>query len=89
MLIKQLIFQQYITFVHFLYDGEIKKGFLDCRSIDINRTNTKNLRKYWKAVADENELNSRMHVGRACDGAASLIEKNESLSQNLLAKNLA
>ena len=39
--------QQYITFVRYVEEGEIKVSFLDIRRIDANGAIADNLYKYW------------------------------------------
>ena len=60
--------QQYITFVRYVEEGEIKVSFLDIRRIDANGATADNLYKYWQDVADIYGLDQGKHIAMSVDG---------------------
>ena len=77
--------QQYITFVRYVEEGEIKVSFLDIRHIDANGATTNNLYKYWQDVADIYSLDQ--HIAMSVDGSAAMLGKNNSLTQRIQLAN--
>ena len=79
--------QQYITFVRYVEEGEIKVSFLDIRRIDANGATAKNLYKYWQDVADIYSLDQEKHIAMSVDGCAAMLGKNNSLTQRIQLAN--
>ena len=77
-------FQQYITFVQYINPkGCQATAFLDIRHIDACGAPAANLFRLWNEVACDYDLDVRKHVAFACDGAAAMIGRCNSLSQKL------
>ena len=75
--------QQYITFVQYVNKKRRQAtAFLDIRRIDAHGATATNLFRLWKEVADDYSLDVGKHVAIACDGAAAMIGRQNSLSQN-------
>ena len=72
-------FQQYLTFVRYVYRGVIKTKFLDTRRLDVQGATGQNLFKYWTDVAADYDLSIEDHVAIGCDGARAMIGANNSL----------
>jgi len=76
--------QQYITFVRYVRHGEQKTKFVDIRPINEDGATAENLFRYWNAVNNDLDLCPETHVGLACDGAAAMMGKHNSLSQKVI-----
>ena len=77
-------FQQYITFVQYINTkGCQATAFLDIRHIDACGPTAANLFRLWNEVACDYDLDVSKHVAFACNGAAAMIGRCNSLSQKL------
>jgi len=75
-------FQQYITFVQYINTKRCQAtAFLDARG-----ATAANLFRLWNDVAADYDLDVSKHVAVACDGAAAMICRRNSLFQKLLNK---
>ena len=80
--------QQYITFVQYVNKkGRQATAFLDIHRIDARGATAANLFRLWNEVAADYGLDVGKHVAIACDGAAAMIGRRNSLSQKVTAQN--
>ena len=80
--------QQYITFVRYVTSkGTPATKFLDIRAVDARGATASNLFRLWKEVASDCKLDKSKHVAMACDGAAAMLGRNNSLSQKIKEEN--
>ena len=80
--------QQYITFVQYVNtNGCQSTAFLDIHPIDARGATAANLFRLRNEVAADYDLDVSKHVAIACDGAAAMIGRRNSLSQKVTAQN--
>lgn len=73
--------QQFITFVRYVYNGEIKVKFLDIRRLDLLGATGENLYNTFLKVTRDYDLNLKYHVALSCDGAAAMFGIHNSSHQ--------
>ena len=80
--------QQYITFVQYINARGVQStAFLDICKVDARGATAANLFRLWNEVANDYGLDVNKHVAIACDGAAAMIGRRNSLSQKVTEQN--
>ena len=80
--------QGYITFVQYIdIKGCHAIALLDIRGIDARGATVANLVELWNKVAFDYDLEVSKHVDVACDGAASIIGRRNSLFKKMTEQN--